>query len=167
MNDSGDSIIFSYISNPIEHGPHTGKGKLWAMLNHDRPLTNRQKRLLDSLPDTGSRVVVRKSAASMSDLAALTAETKDEFAMFTRGPKRLIVRGGYGYVDVDYAEAQSLAACGYKWSGHTHPTRNLVPSAGDQKVLGYFAQERSVIYDTYGNYNRFPNTQRKEAVVCT
>ena len=57
----------------------------------------------------------------MSDLSALTALTGDEFAMFTNGKERLIIRGNTIMVNVNSERASKLAKEGYKLSGHTHP----------------------------------------------
>ena len=157
--DGGKIIIFNGIGRPIERG-HTGKGKPWAVKRRGRPLTNRQQRLLDALPDYGSRVTVRKGGVSMSDLAALTAKAEVEFAMFTCGSRRLIIRGDWGHVEVEDAEIEKMGVQGYKFSGHTHVGENLSCSDGDYDVLGYFEQPGSVIYNSWGAHNVFPNRER-------
>ncbi|MCL2267647.1 MAG: hypothetical protein FWC23_00465 [Chitinispirillia bacterium] len=120
-------------------------------MKHDRPLTNRQQTLLDKLPGYDSRVTVRKSDVSMSDLAALTAKTKVEYAMFTRGPERLIIRGDGFHVNIGPLEASVLCARGYRWSGHTHVRAgDLAPSEGDRKILSQFGHPQSSIYDSMG-----------------
>jgi hypothetical protein len=155
-------IIFNFsgIGRPIERG-HTGKGKPWAVKRRGRPLTNRQQRLLDALPDYGSRVTVRKGDVSMSDLAALTAKAEVEFTMFTCGSRRLIIRGDWRHVEMEDAEIEEMGARGYKWSGHTHVGENLSFSEGDYNVLGYFDQAQSVIYNSWGKNHVFPNRERR------
>ena len=94
----------------------------------------------------------------MADLSALTAKTGDEFAMFTKGNERLIIRGNAFKVNIDIDEAKALAADGYRWSGHTHPgvgSNVLMPSGGDKIILRCFNQEISVIYDSSGRYSTF------------
>lgn len=90
----------------------------------------------------------------MMDLAALTAKTGDEFAMFTIGSRRLIVRGDFEHINIDLDKAVEMRAQGYKWSGHTH-TSGVIPSKGDKDVLRGFGGNRSVIYDSMGNRNIF------------
>lgn len=107
--------MFCYIENidkPIEQR-HTGKGNPNAVLHFDVELNNRQQRLLKKLPDFDSRITIRKKDASMTDLAALTAATGDEFAMFTKGRERLIIRGNSARLNVDTTQASELAALGY------------------------------------------------------
>jgi hypothetical protein len=123
-------------------------------LRHDRPLTNRQQALLDRLPLRGSEVKVNKSDVSLMDLSALTAETGVEFAMFTRGSKRLVVRGVNDKVDVNRERALALKAQGYKWSGHTH-VDTLIESGGDLDILDAFGQKSSVIYNVEGKFREF------------
>jgi hypothetical protein len=144
------------ISSPIEQGRTDGVGEPWAIVRHGKPLNDRQQALLDKLPEYDSRVTVNKSDVSMTDLAALTAKTGDEFAMFTRGSERLIVRGDFEHVNIDAERASEMNARGYKWSGHTH-TKSIVPSEGDKLILKRFNQSRSSIYNAEGQYNDFFN----------
>jgi len=105
-----------------------------------------------------SRTAVNKKDASMKDLSALTAVTGDEFAMFTKGQERLIIRGDKEHVSVNETMASELNAQGYKWSGHTHPGIEkgfTLPSDGDVLILKQFKQETSVIYNSKGQYSTF------------
>ena len=45
------------------------------------------------LSEFDSKVIVDKKSVNMADLSALTAHTGDEFALFTKGKDRLIIRG--------------------------------------------------------------------------
>ena len=151
------ALNISTIDNPIEQ-QHTGKGNPNAILMFGIDLNNRQKALLESLPDYDSRKVVPRDSVNMSDLAALTAYTGHEFAMFTKGNERLIVRGGKKNVNIDTLEAERLSADGYRWSGHTHPGIDFLsmqPSDGDYAVLACFKQTNSVIYNSKGDFRTF------------
>ncbi|MDR2694101.1 MAG: hypothetical protein LBB74_07795 [Chitinispirillales bacterium] len=146
------------ISSPIEAGRTDGVGEPWAIARHGKPLNDRQQALLDKLPGYDSKAEVDKSDISMMDLAALTAKTGDEFAMFTRGSKRLVVRGNDERVNINPGSAAELSAQGYKWSGHTHPGDSktvLHSSEGDKDVLKAFKQGMSVIYNSLGQYQTF------------
>jgi hypothetical protein len=100
-------------------------------------------------------VTVKKGDVSMMDLAALTAQENVEFAMFTRGSERLIVRGDSDSVDINCFDAARLNALGYKWSGHTHIGDWLMESEGDKRILRQFNQRSSVIYNSFGKHNLF------------
>jgi hypothetical protein len=150
--ESGKNIILDMVSCPMENR-FTGVGRPEAVARHGKPLNNRQRRLLDSLPEFDSWTTVKKSDVSMIDFAALTAKENVEFAMFTRGPERLVVRGNDCRVDIYPEQAVKLRAQGYKWSGHTHVGNNLSASHGDKEILKLFNQERSVIYNSFGKYN--------------
>lgn len=148
------SVSNPQIEAPIEQS-HTGKGNPNAIITHGSELTNRQQALLDKLPEYDSRVTVNREEVNMPDLAALTAYTGVEFAMFTKNSERLIVRGNTVKVNISPEDAAELSAQGYKWSGHTHPGLSdnvLIPSLGDILVLKEFDQETSVIYNSKGNY---------------
>lgn len=150
-------MTISVIEQPIEQ-QHTGKGNPNAILHAGRPLNNRQKKLLEKMPDYDSRVIVPKKSVNMADLAALTAATDAEYAMFTKGNKRLIIRGSHADVNIDGNAAKELVSRGYKWSGHTHPGISdncLQASDGDFLILDCFKQTTSVIYNSKGNYRPF------------
>lgn len=150
-------MAISAIEQPIEQH-HTGKGNPNAILIFDVDLNNRQKELLDKLSEYDSQITVSKETVSMADLSALTAKTGDEFAMFTKGNERLIIRGNSKMVSTDTDAAKLLANQGYKWSGHTHPGDTMLclfPSDGDKAILKCFPQDISVIYNSKGEYATF------------
>ncbi len=143
------------IKTPIEQR-HLGKGNPNAILQFGTSLNNRQKLLLEQLSEFDSRITVPKKSVKMSDLAALTATTGNEFALFTKGNSRLVIRGNAKMVNIGIEDAKILAAEGYRWSGHTHPGDSafvLIASNGDKAVLKCFLQEQSVIYNSKDEYN--------------
>lgn len=145
------------IENPIEQ-QHTGKGNPNAILHFDTELNNRQSKILEQLPEYDSRIIVDKNAVSMIDLSALTAKTGDEFAMFTKGSERLIIRGNAYIVNINIESAKALASQGYRWSGHTHPGFDencLQASDGDYDILDCFSQTESVIFNSKGDFQTF------------
>ena len=148
------SVIESKIQSPIE-GRNNANGKPRAIQHYNAELNNNQRLILDNLPEYDSQYIFPKDSVSMIDLAALTAKTGDEFAMFTRGSQRLVIRGNSVSVNVNVDKAKEMAENGYKWSGHTHPGVDfncLMASSGDIDVLKAFRQEYSVIYNSLGQY---------------
>ena len=144
------------IDYPIEQR-NTGKGVPGLVYRFNKPLTNRQQKLLDALQNNGDYTVL-DSPVSMIDLSALTAKTGVEFALFSKGIESLVVRGYADFVDIDVNEAKRLANDGWRWSGHTHPGDDrwcLSPSAGDEAVLACFEQTQSVIYNSVGQFETF------------
>jgi hypothetical protein len=158
INSQGGKIMsINNIDSPIEKR-NTAKGNPNAILLFDRPLNNRQLNLLEMLKEYDSRVGVPKKSVNMKDLSALTARTGDEFALFTKGNERLVIRGNYNSVNIDIEQAIELNKSGYKWSGHTHPgiDKNAsIPSRGDKDILKCFKQDISVIYNSKGEYRTF------------
>ena len=145
------------IDIPIEQR-NTGKGNPNAVLTFGVELNNRQKKPLEVLTEFDSRVIVLKKSVKMTDLSALTAYTGDEFAMFTKGNDRLIIRGNSVSVNIDIEQARCLAKQGYRWSGHTHPGIDfncLFSSDGDRTILKQFKQKTSVIYNSKGQFLTF------------
>ena len=153
------NIILSIMNDRIENR-FTGVGQPDDIFRHGLPLDNRQQRVLDELPETGRMAVFRKDDVSMLDLSALTAKTGDEFAMFTLGNERIVIRGDEKSVTLREEDVRRMVAQGYKWSGHTHPGDSelfLCPSIGDKRVLKAFKQKTSVIYNSVGQYSTFIN----------
>lgn len=134
------------------------KGKPAAISRYDIALNKRQQKILEALDGYDSSVIVNKKEVSMYDLSALTAKTNVEYAMFTKGKDRLIIRGDEGSVNVTVERAEELKRAGYKWSGHTHPGIDdfvLMPSDGDKAILEVFEQEFSVVFNSNGKYYVF------------
>jgi hypothetical protein len=146
------------IGAPIE-GKSEGPGNPNAILHYGQPLDKRQQALLDALPEYDSKVTVPKGSANMSDLSALTAKTGVEYAMFTKGSERLIIRGDEKKVNIGLEEARALNAQGYRWSGHTHvgvAPNVLIASDNDVKILAQFdRQDMSVVYSSSGQFLPF------------
>lgn len=149
---NGDSMTNHGIESSIARR-HTGKGNPNAIITFGRPLNNRQERLLSLLSNTDATVIVKKKFVKMADLAALTAKTGDEFAMFTRMGERFVIRGTSFNVNITEKIANDMLKDGYRWSGHTHPGydfRCLVPSDGDIAILKCFDQKCSSIFNSKG-----------------
>lgn len=156
------AVTIASIDSPIEQR-NTNRGKPGAVLHFAVELNTRQQHILDSLPGYNSSVTVKKSDINMNDLSALTAKTGDEFAMFTNGGDRLVIRGDYRSVPISPEEAAEMNAKGFVWSGHTHPGTDfncLQASGGDYDVLERFDQESSVIYNSKGDYAIFSKEGR-------
>lgn len=145
-----DNIINMGIESPINRN---GVGRPQAVAILGKGLSRKQRELLDKLPQYGSRVILPKASVSMADLSALSAFTGHEFAMFTKGGRRLIVRGNEVKTPIGITEARRLNKLGYRWSGHVHPgitEDDLRASVGDYRILYEFNQKRSAIYNAKG-----------------
>ena len=156
MEARGDEHM-SGIHSPIEQR-NTGKGNPNAMEHFGRPLNNRQQCLDDALQEYNSKVTVSKKAVNLKDIAALTAKTNVEYALFTRKSERMVIRGASDHVYITPEMAQNMSADGWRWSGHTHPGQGpnvKIASQGDVDVLKAFGQEYSVILDSTGKYEIF------------
>ena len=154
-------IHASRLTKPIENGiinkrkNESTAGKASAITHGFGELNVRQRNLLAVLPKFGSRVTVKKKGVKLGDLAAMTAATGVEFAVFTRKSERLVIRGNKNGVPGSIKELAELSRQGYRFSGHTHPGTGvnvLWPSGGDKKALRLFKQEFSVVLDPLGQY---------------
>lgn len=145
------------INSPI-NARNTARGKPQGIVQFASGLNTRQKKLLEKLDKYDTSAIVKKDSVNMADLCALTAETGDEFAMFTRGSQRLIIRGNKTSVNVNIDKAKELVQNGYRWSGHTHPgydMLSLTASDGDYNILKAFDQKEGIIYNSLGHYMIF------------
>ena len=130
-----------------------GHGRPVNVAIESAPLTDSQKNVLERLTKYDDRDTFEKREVSMQDLAAITAHTGVEFAMFTRKGERLIIRGDANTVNILPEDGAALAKQGYRWSGHTHPgnSRDIcVPSPGDRNVLRAMGQKQSSILSSTG-----------------
>ncbi len=122
-------------------------------------LSKRQIAVLEKLPKVRSTTLIKKSDFNVTDLSALTAKTGDEFAMFTLGSRRLIIRGDEANIYIE-ALIPKLKQEGWTWSAHTHPGithSSLIPSGkgGDRAVLEFLNQEQSLILNSTGKRSLF------------
>jgi len=95
-----------------------GGTKTVEILYGAKKLTARRQEILDQLPDALSRMTLHKKQVNVTDLAHLTAATGDEFALFTRGSQRLVVRGDANGVPLTVSQLEKLHQQGYRFSAH-------------------------------------------------
>jgi len=114
-------------------------------------LSARQARHLVNLQKPGDVLNLLKSDINVTDLAALTAKTGDEFYMFTLGSRRTIVRGYSDKFTIEGKLFNNITQQGWRLSAHTHPgTANkvLLSSGADRATLQVLGQEQSVIVNS-------------------
>ena len=125
-------------------------------------LDRRHKFLLDKVPKVGDYVEVKAHQVELRDLAALTAYTGDEFAIFSSKSKKIIIHGTKSRWSIPnelYAEIRRKKLI---WEGHSHPTTdNIGASPEDRATLKRLTwQKKSSIIDLVGNVYEFtPNEQ--------
>jgi hypothetical protein len=104
---------------------------------------------------------VRRNEVNLRDIAALTARNGVEYAVFTRGPQRLIIRGSRTSVNVDIARAAALYRSGHRWTVHSHPSRRddlrkPRSSEDDRGILMEFkSQSFSAVLNSRGDHRLF------------
>ncbi len=136
----------------------SGVGNPGAVFDRTAPLGARQNGLLNQLAGDGARITVPKDAVSIQDIAALTARTGDEFAIFTKGNERMILRGNGDRIEVSPQLLQQLKSEGWRWSAHSQPGTRIgdaVASASDQRLLRELGQNQSLIVNSRGDTNIF------------
>lgn len=157
-NINTDTLTNATKNDTIEIQRNQATGRAAAIRLMDADLNNRQKKVLARLDKAGDSLESTKSQIKTKDIAALTAKEGVEFALFSKGNRRLIVRGTQFETPVGEKRLRQLAADGWKFSAHTHPgvgANSLLASEGDMKVLYLFKQGQSVIYNSSGAYDKF------------
>lgn len=157
-NINTDTLTNATKNDTIEIQRNQATGRASAIRLMDADLNNRQKKVLARLDKAGDSLESTKSQIKTKDIAALTAKEGVEFALFSKGNRRLIVRGTQFETPVGEKRLRQLAADGWKFSAHTHPgvgANSLLASEGDMKVLYLFKQGQSVIYNSSGAYDKF------------
>ena len=126
-------------------------------LKKHHKLSEKQKELLSKISKPGDYLICRKKDVKIKDIAYYTAITGNEFAIFTRGNERLIIRGTHTRTRIDQIW-NKLKTEGWKFSAHTHPglsENSLRPSTDDGIVLQELGQEQSVTLNPAGEHKRF------------
>ena len=110
-----------------------------------------QADLLSQLNAPGKTVVVERSSMTLENLAQLTKEMNREFALLTRGDKRMLIAGDDVSVPLTPDRMRQLSQEGWKLTAHSHLS-GLAVSAGDVKVLEAAApQKNTILLDTENN----------------
>lgn len=153
-----NSLTNATESGTIEIQRNQVTGRASAIHLMDADLNKRQQNVLSRLNKAGDTLVSTKNQIKTKDIAALTAKEGVEFSLFTKGNKRMIVRGTEFSTPVGEERLRQLAADGWKFSAHTHPgvgDNSMLASDGDIKVLYLFKQGQSVIYNSVGEFKQF------------
>ena len=125
-------------------------------------LNAKQKTLLATLKADTDFTTVARVEVSPRDLAALTAATGDEFALFTNGSRRMVLRGNPQRVSIGPKQLSELINNGWRWTAHTQPgmtAGHTIASASDQAVLKAFGQKQSMILNSKGDINVFTQNE--------
>ena len=120
-------------------------------------LNRRHKYIIKQVPSQGDRAYIDPSKVELKDLEALTAATKDEFALFAGSGEAIIVHGGIRW-NLPTSAWEEIQRKRLEWVGHSHPTTvDLRPSDEDRETLRkYFMwQEKSAIIDLTGKVKEF------------
>ena len=120
-------------------------------------LRNKQKKLLDKVPKAGEWIELRNKQIEVKDLAALTAATGHEFAIFSGPSSKILIHGTSKSWHIPRDAWEIIKNNQYEWTAHSHPTfTKLEESDEDIKTLELFTwQEKSVIIDLEGKTHEF------------
>lgn len=120
-------------------------------------LERRHRFLLDKIPKAGTWARIKNHQASLEDLAALTAFTGDEFALFSAKGHKIIFHGKRIRWNLPNDAFEEICAKKMVWEGHSHPhPGDLMPSDADRKTLKLLTwQKRSTIIDVEGSTKTF------------
>ena len=126
---------------------------LHDLRTHRAELKGRQAEILKLVPDRDGVATLRKKQVRVKDLAALTAHTGDEFALFTKGRRAIIYHGSPNGCTITGKTSDQIITERWEWVAHSHPTTTqLYPSREDINALKRFTwQKDSSIIDLNGS----------------
>jgi len=107
-------------------------------------------------------VELRNKQVNIKDLAALTAATGDEFALFSSGNSKILIHGGIKW-EIPEDVWRIISEHQYVWEGHSHPTftGKIVASREDLDTLKLFTwQRKSYIIDLNGEVEEFTASEQ-------
>jgi hypothetical protein len=158
------------VQNEFQRSEVQGEGKFQSGGQHLRP---RQRAIHEALPNSGDTAIFHKRDVGMSDLKKLSAETGDEYSMFTKGNERFVIRGkppktagkppeievpAHMYQDV-------VSGRMGKFSGHTHPPGyRTTPSNADKGFLDKFNYGKKIV-EIDGKWKLDPNSGLNRSAV--
>lgn len=123
-------------------------------LSHGKvSLKKHQENILNRFSNGSIFVEMKKRDVKLDDLAALTATTGTEFALFTKGKNVILLKGSYSSCTIPASLLQRLTEEQWIFTGHSHPTTTKIMASGaDRNVLKRFTwQKKSYIIDLNGN----------------
>ncbi len=125
-------------------------------------LRSNQQKILDKIPEPGTWTELRKKQIDVKDLAALTAATGHEFAIFTGNSSKILVHGTSKSWHIPHDAWDIIKENQYEWTAHSHPTfTKLEESDEDIKTLSLFTwQKKSVIIDLEGKTHEFTSDRQ-------
>lgn len=124
-------------------------------------LNKRQKKLNEILKTAGDYYEGSWKEIKISDISHLTALNNVEYMVFSKGNRRIIIKGGQRGASLTGELFDKIKNEGWKLSAHTHPhiTREgLQSSTDDVKTLQALNHKRSVILNAIGERRQFDDT---------
>lgn len=154
ISDDNNFVIASHSNEYREY--------LEGLRDNSVSLIRRQKRLLERVPEPYDWIVVKSKSIHVRDLAALTAVTGDEFAIFTKGSKKILVRGNKLKWRLPEDLVDKVKEEKWIWDSHSHPVITKPnPSPEDRNTLRLFTwQEKSIIINLKGETVEFTGSEQ-------
>lgn len=126
-------------------------------------LRKKQKKALSKIPKPGDWSHYRNKEITTEDLAALTAYTGDEFALFSGKNGKIVIHGNSIKWNIPQDAWREISETKMIWESHSHPTINFLrESAEDIETLRLFTwQKKSCIIDLKGNVKEFDTDMQR------
>lgn len=133
------------------------KAYLANLSSGDITLRKKQKEVLKKVPKAGDWNYFRNKEVDIKDLAALTAATGDEFALFAGKNGKIVIHGNSMKWNIPEEAWNEIKNNQMIWIAHSHPTiTKLRESPEDIETLKLFTwQKKSSIIDLQGNIKEF------------
>lgn len=139
------------------------KEYLANLFNGNVTLRKKQKEALSKVPEAGNWNYFRNKEVTIQDLAALTAATGDEFALFSGRNGKIVIHGNSMKWNIPEDAWNEINNHQMTWLAHSHPTMaNLRESPEDIETLKLFTwQAKSCIVDLNGSVKEFDTDMQR------
>jgi len=127
-------------------------------------LIRRQKRLLERVQEPYKWIEVKAKNLHTRDLAALTAVTGDEFAIFSKGNRKILLRGYGSKWDIPKELENTLKEGKWEWTSHSHPVISMPVSSPEDRITLrrlFTWQKKSVIINLKGETIEFSGSEQE------
>lgn len=150
----GEALIASHLNEYREY--------LQSIVDKSDTLKTRHKRMLEMTSEPLSWAQFKSKSVHIRDIAALTAATGDEYAIFQRGGKKILLRGKGSIWRIPQELQKKILDEQWSWDSHSHPIMGVpYSSSEDRRTLRLFTwQTKSTIINLRGETLEFTGDEQ-------
>ena len=151
FDDLDEELEISGLSSPLASEESTRRS-LASIRNGEDGLNKHRQSLLNRVPEQETWASFKVNSIEDKDLAYLSAETGDEFALLRGKNEDILYHGTPRHCHIERSDTLMELLNSHKLflEIHTHPDfEKIVPSSEDRKFIASFGQKKSKIISSY------------------